>query len=187
MIGRVRPQPCPRCKAPVSLGAVDFLSTASRQPAQERRRGPGDARQRRADEEPKPAEEPILLDEAYIISPPAASTDERTMGMLCHLLGIFTWFLGPLIIWLIHKDKSQFVNQHGKEALNFNINMLVAQIIVYGGGLIFALATCGVGFLLIYPLLLGILVYKVTLGILACQKAHRGEFYRYPATIWILP
>jgi uncharacterized Tic20 family protein len=42
-----------------------------------------------------------------------------------------------------------------------------------------------VSLFLLYPLLLGILAYKVTFGILACQKAHAGEFYRYPATIRI--
>ena len=46
-----------------------------------------------------------------------ASKDDKTMAMLCHLLAIFTTFIGPLIIWLIKKDQSAYVNQQGKEAL----------------------------------------------------------------------
>ena len=40
--------------------------------------------------------------------------EEKTMAMLCHLLALFTSFIGPLIIWLIRKDKSRFVDAHGR-------------------------------------------------------------------------
>src|ERR1700761_2896163 len=57
---------------------------------------------------------------------PAPDKDSVTMGMLCHLLGIPIGFLGPLIIWLVKKDTSPFVDDQGKEALNFQITRLIA-------------------------------------------------------------
>src|SRR4051794_33293223 len=57
---------------------------------------------------------------------PPPDKDSITMGMLCHLLGIFTSFLGPLIIWLMKKDQSPWVDDQGKESLNFQIVALIA-------------------------------------------------------------
>ncbi|HTL31303.1 MAG TPA: DUF4870 domain-containing protein, partial [Tepidisphaeraceae bacterium] len=51
----------------------------------------------------------------YVGPPP--DKDSKTMALLCHLLPIFTGFLGPLIIWLIKKDSSPFVDDQGKESL----------------------------------------------------------------------
>ena len=47
------------------------------------------------------------------------SPESRTMAMLAHLLGALTGFLGPLIIWLVKRDTDAFVDDQGKEALNF--------------------------------------------------------------------
>ena len=57
------------------------------------------------------------------------SQDEKTMAMLIHLSGIFTGFVGPLIIWLIKKDESPFVDRHGKTALNFFITLAIAAFV----------------------------------------------------------
>ena len=43
--------------------------------------------------------------------------EDKTMAMLCHLLAIVSWFLGPLIVWLIKKDQSKFVDEHGGRIL----------------------------------------------------------------------
>ena len=51
-------------------------------------------------------------------------------------------FLGPLIIWLMKKDESAFVNDQGKEALNFQLTLLIAQVVAVG----VASATCGILF-----------------------------------------
>src|SRR5688572_6986193 len=57
-----------------------------------------------------------------------ATSDERTMAMLAHLLGIFTWFIGPLIIWLMKKDQSAFVDDQAKESLNFQLTIGIAYV-----------------------------------------------------------
>src|SRR3954469_22476272 len=60
---------------------------------------------------------------------PAPTPDDRTMAMLAHLLGIVLGFIGPLIIWLIKKDQSPFVDDQGKESLNFQIMLIIGYVI----------------------------------------------------------
>ncbi len=107
---------------------------------------------------------------------PPATPDDRTMGMLCHLLGILLGFLGPLIIWLMKKDTSPFVNDQGKEALNFQITLLIGYVI--GGATMFV---C-VGFILT-PL---VWLAGVVFGIMGAMAANKGEVYRYPFTLRLI-
>jgi uncharacterized protein len=111
----------------------------------------------------------------------AVSRDERTWAMLAHLSGLlgysvlpaFGHILGPLIIWLVKKDQSWFIEDQAKEALNFQISMSIYAII--SGVLVVVL----IGFLL-----LGILyVLGIILIIIASLKANNGVQYRYPFTI----
>ncbi len=101
------------------------------------------------------------------------SSDSRMMGMLCHLLGLFTCFIGPLIIWLIKKDEDPFVDNQGKEALNFQITVAIAFIV---SGLL-AFVCVGV--------FLGIAVgiADLVFCIVAAAKANSGQAYRYPVSI----
>lgn len=108
---------------------------------------------------------------------PPATQDDKTMGMLAHLLGIFTWFVGPLIIWMIKKDQSPFVNDQGKEALNFQITMAICGIAI---GIIGAL-TC-VGNLLFLPLFIVNLVFCL----MGTMKAKDGIAYRYPFALRLI-
>ena len=114
--------------------------------------------------------------------PPApggeASQDQRTMALLAHILGIFTGFLGSLIIWLVNKDNPEksFVTDQAKEALNFQITLIIAYFI--SGILTLVL----IGFLLLAALGIGNLV----LCIIAEMKANNGERYRYPLTLRLI-
>lgn len=104
------------------------------------------------------------------------SAEDRQQGMLAHLLnGIFP-LVGGLIIWLIGKDKSKFVDTEGKEATNFGIT---AVVIIVGLNIIgFITAFVGIGFLifgLAWIAWVGVLIW----GIIASQKANKGENYRY--------
>lgn len=100
-------------------------------------------------------------------------SEAKTMGMLCHLLGIFTGFLGALIIWLIKKDDSPFVDDQGKEALNFQITVMIAYIASSFLMIIF------IGILLL-PVI-GLL--NLILCIMGAVKANQGVAYRYPLNI----
>jgi len=105
-----------------------------------------------------------------------------TWAMLCHLLALSPLvgvgillgnILGPLIVWLIKKDEHPFVDQHGKEVLNFQISMTIYGVIA--GILCFALI--GV------PLVIFLGIADVVLTLIAAIKAANGEPYRYPCSI----
>jgi hypothetical protein len=103
-------------------------------------------------------------------APGAPTQDDRNMAMLAHLLAIVLGFLGPLIIWLIKKDSSEFVDDQGKEALNFNILMTIAYVVC---GLLFCVA---IGVFLL-PI---VWIVNILFAILGGVAASRGERYRYP-------
>jgi uncharacterized Tic20 family protein len=117
--------------------------------------------------------------------PPASqpllpTQDERTMAMLCHLLGLLTGFVGPLILWLVKKDESRFIDHHGKEALNFQITYIV--VMLAASVVVFVLCIVVIGFFLI-PILFVLPVLVIVAGIMACISANRGEWSRYPGCI----
>lgn len=116
----------------------------------------------------------------------ALTENDRTMGMLVHLLGLLTGFIGVLILWLIKKDQSKFVDFHGREALNFMISMLIYSVVLIVPGVIIAIMTMGVGMLLLIPLLLLLGVAQLVCEIMACIAANRGEWHRYPFTIRLI-
>ena len=104
---------------------------------------------------------------------PAPTKDECTMAMLAHLLSIVIGFLGPLIIWLIKKDQSPFVNDQGRESLNFQLTMLIGYIV---GGLTVCIFIGGI-------ILPAVWVVSVVFAIMAAIKANSGIAYRYPINI----
>jgi uncharacterized Tic20 family protein len=111
--------------------------------------------------------------------PFVTTQDDRTMGMLLHLLALLTGFLGPLIIWLVKKDQSRFIDHHGKESLNFMITCFLASLV----GIAFAVVTMGIGMIVVFPLFIMIWVGSLVFEIMACIAANRGEWYRMPITI----
>ena len=108
------------------------------------------------------------------------------LGMLAHLLAILSGFVGPLILWLIKKDQSRFLDHHGRESLNFQFTLLLIGIVLLplGAGLTFA--TAGLGILLVAPLLAGISIFALIVEILSCVRAWEGQWCRYPMTIRFL-
>lgn len=107
------------------------------------------------------------------------SSDERTWAILAHasaFAGFFVPFgniLGPLVVWLIKREESQFVDANGKQALNFQITWTV--IIVFA---LFSLLV-GVGLVLV-PI---VALAWVILVVLATVRASENEVYDYPLTV----
>lgn len=104
--------------------------------------------------------------------------DDKLFAFLSHLLGPFTCVLGPLILWVIKKDESGYVDFHGKESVNFNITMLIGYIAM----IIIGIVTCGLGFYL-YPVLW---VAHLVLSIMAAMASNEGKSYRYPVCIRLI-
>lgn len=126
--------------------------------------------------EKNPADEAAPLEETT--ESVAVSKDARTMALLAHILGIFTSFVVPLIIYLIKKDEDAFIADQSKEALNFHITVIIAYFAV----IVISIITVGFGALLFPVLGLGVLV----LGIIAALKANDGIAYRYPFAIRLI-
>ena len=108
------------------------------------------------------------------------TSEERNWGMLCHLTALSMLvgiplgnILGPLIIWLIKKEQYPFVDDQGKEALNFQISMLI--YILISAVLIIIL----VGIVLLPIVIILDIVYTV----IAAISASNGQAYRYPMSI----
>ena len=107
-----------------------------------------------------------------------AKQEERSLGLACHLLAFvgmvfpFGNILGPLVIWRVKKDDSAFVDDQGKEALNFNITIAIAGFVAF-------LLT----FVVIGAVLLPIIgIFWLVMTIVAAVKANGGEHYRSPLT-----
>ena len=109
----------------------------------------------------------------------ATSKDANTWGMLCHLIAFagfvipFGNIIGPLVIWLIKKDQYEFVDDQGKESLNFQISMTIYFII----SAILTIIIIGT------LLLIALSIFDIVMIIIATIKANGGEKYRYPLTI----
>jgi uncharacterized protein len=107
----------------------------------------------------------------------------RIWGMLCHLTALLGLMgipllnvIGPLVVWLIKRKTSPFVDEQGKESLNFQLSMTVYAIIAA---------------LMIY-IKLGMLplwilaAINLLLVFIAAVRANSGEIYRYPFTIRLI-
>jgi uncharacterized Tic20 family protein len=103
----------------------------------------------------------------------AISANDRNIAVLTHLGGIFFSVVPGLLVWLLKKDENAFLGEQGREALNFQITLLIAYMVCYV--LMFIL----IGFLL------GAVVWlaNIVLCIVAATRASKGENYHYPFTL----
>ncbi len=118
---------------------------------------------------------------------PLTTENERNLAMLSHLTAILglifgggLGFLGPLIIWLMHKEKSYFISYHAKNSLNHQLTLLIACLALWL--LIFVGSFFCIGILFVIPLF-AILILSLVLEIMACVSASKGEWTRLPFTI----
>jgi uncharacterized protein len=104
--------------------------------------------------------------------------EDKTMGLITHISGIFTGFIGPLVIWLINKDKTgkEWLIAEAKESLNFQITVAIAYVIC--SALMFVL----IGMLL-FPL---VWIAAIVLSIMGGLKAKDGTSYRYPFALRLI-
>ena len=110
------------------------------------------------------------------------SKDERTWAMLCHfsaftgLIFPFGNFLAPLIIWLIKKEELPFVEDQGKEVLNFQLSMTI-YLLISG---ILCIILIGI------PIIIGLIIFCFIITIIAAISANDGKSYRYPINLRLI-
>jgi len=141
------------------------------------------------------AEQPASAEPAANAAPPAdvqpseaskeVNKDARMWSMFCHLAGlaglvvpVVGCIVGPLIIWQIKKEDFPFVDEQGKEAVNFQISMLLYAVI----GSAACLITC-IGAPLIPIVCFAVSIVDLIFLLIAAVKANNGYHYRYPLTI----
>jgi uncharacterized Tic20 family protein len=107
---------------------------------------------------------------------PPPTKDETNMGMLIFILGIVTGFVGPLILWLLKKAESRYIDAQGKEVLNFQITTILALIVNIPLFFIF------IGILTHFAIVITYLV----LMIIGAVQASKGGFYRFPFALRLL-
>lgn len=117
------------------------------------------------------------------------SAEERQWGLFGHLSslsGLFTGgvgnIVGPLIIWLVKKDTMAFASDQAKEALNFNITLLIISVVL----VLATVFTLGIAIFITLPLGVIIGIAWLVLTIMAAMKANNGEAYRYPFTLRLI-
>ena len=134
---------------------------------------------------PPPADESVAAS--------GISAEERQWAMFAHLSalvgGLLTsaaggWgtFIGPLVIWLVKKETMPFVNDQGKEALNFNITVAIICLAL----VLLSIVTLGIGLIIAIPAWVIVGIAWLVLTILAAVKANEGVAYRYPLTLRLI-
>ena len=110
---------------------------------------------------------------AYAGQAPMSESDEKTWGIISHISIPFFGFIGPLIAYLVYKDRSEWLKQTTTEALNFSILYSIAYLI--------AVITISVVIgLILWPLVFIVALIFCILGTIAASK---HEFYKYPINI----
>jgi uncharacterized protein len=103
--------------------------------------------------------------------------DEKTWATLVHLSAFVAYIvaiplLGPLIIYLVLRDRGPFIRHHAAQAVNFQIIIIIAYLV-----------SLALTFVLIgIPLLIITAIVAIVFQIQAAMAANRGEWYRYPMT-----
>lgn len=105
--------------------------------------------------------------------------DTRMWAMICHLAGLAGYLIpfgnvvGPLIIWQVKREESPFIDENGREALNFQLSYLLYFVVCIL--LMFVI----IGVFLIIPLVIANFVFMI----IAAVRANNGESYRIPFII----
>lgn len=119
-----------------------------------------------------------------------SNQDERILAAVAHAAGpvgaLFSvgllGFLAPLIIWILKRGESAFLDDQGKEALNFQLTLFL----VFALSIVFLFFTLGLGILVAIPIWAALWILEVVFGIVAAIEAYGGKAYRYPLTLRLI-
>lgn len=138
---------------------------------------PGQSPYQAQPQQPVPGAVPGQAHGAPYQPQPLTPSDERMWSVFAQIGPILLAFIAPLVIWLVLKDRSRFVDQEAKESLNFQITLVIASVAI---GII-SLVTFGFGTIL-YLAFIAALVFMI----LAAVENGKGAPYRYPVNIRLI-
>ena len=116
---------------------------------------------------------------------PLTEAEDKQWASFAHLGGII-WILPALIIWLVFKDRGSFTNTEAKEALNFQITVVMAWVALFIVSSILTAVTFGIFGYLAPLLYLALWAAVIVFSILGFLKAKDGNHYRYPFAIRLI-
>jgi uncharacterized protein len=110
---------------------------------------------------------------------PELTSEARNWGMFCHLIALlamplgFGHIVGPLVIWLIKRNDHPFIDDQGKESLNFQISITIYTVLL----------SPTICIVIGLPLIAALWIANVIMIVVASIKASGGEAFRYPLTL----
>lgn len=115
---------------------------------------------------------------------PVDAADRRNLGALAHLsafvgLAGVPSFLGPLAVWLLHRERDPWVADQARDALNFNLSLLIYA----AAAVVLSIVTLGVGLLVTIPAVVVGAIAWLVVPVIAALRAADGNRYRYPFTL----
>lgn len=122
---------------------------------------------------------------------PTPSSEQQTWRVLAHASALIQFigipsFVGPLVVWLLRREDA-VVEPHAREALNFQLSLIIYFAIGIVVGIIALVTLVGIPLAVLIFAFLGVLLLaEVVFAILASLAASRGEFYRYPLSIELI-
>lgn len=129
----------------------------------------------------------------YAPPPPPPRDNSRTLATICHLGSLAGGFILPLAIYLSEGDKKgSFVRHHAREALNFQITMMIASlgfVVLFFGFLFFGFfflsgaSDSSFGFFFPFPLFSLLWFVPVGFSVMGAVRASQDQWWRYPVAI----
>lgn len=121
-----------------------------------------------------------MSEELKEVDSSSVSSDEKTWAVLVHLSSFVAGFIVPLIVWLLKRDEWPFVGDQAKEALNFNLSVMIYSIALLVATLTVILAPLT---FLAFPALM---IFFVVMVIMAAIKSSEGKKFRYPLCLRLI-
>lgn len=113
---------------------------------------------------------------------PMTPSEERSWALLVHLSGLagvvfpFGNIIAPVVLWIMRRERSAFVDDQGREAINFQISFTIYAIV----SAILIILLIGI------VMLIALGIAWVVLTIIAAVRANEGVSYRYPMTLRLI-
>jgi len=118
------------------------------------------------------------------------SDESRNWALAAHLTALagavaggIAAFVGPLVVWLLRRGADPFAAEHARQALNFNLSVLVYALVGLVGGLVLTVLTLGLALLVLAPLAGVALVGYAVVSVLGALAASRGRPFTYPGAL----